>query len=68
MPSVTELTAYSSSVTSSPMIRSTALKQASTGPVPVAASWKISPVGPMTRTVAVGISWLPQETCTWSRR
>ena len=35
--------------------------------MPVAASVTTFPSGPVIVTVAVGTSWLPQETWTWSR-
>ena len=50
-----------------PTMRLMALYTASTGPVPSAASAWMLPSGPMSRTVAVGVAWSPQVTCTKSR-
>ncbi len=53
-PWVTPRTANSRRLAWTPVTRSNALKIASTGPSPIAASWTTSPSGLRTRTVAVG--------------
>ena len=54
LPWVTLRTTNSWRLAWTPVTRSTALKMASTGPSPIAASWTISPSGRRIATVAVG--------------
>ena len=63
LPAVTPRTENSLRLAAIPVTRSTALKIASTGPSPMAASWTIWPSGRRMQTVAVGRTPVPAVVC-----
>mmetsp|Transcript_6387 Transcript_6387/g.16171 ORF Transcript_6387/g.16171 Transcript_6387/m.16171 type:complete len:260 (-) Transcript_6387:1062-1841(-) len=63
IPSLTDDNWYDSSSTDTPMMESIALYTASTGPVPVDATYRSTMSGPINFTVAVGMPDIPVETC-----
>jgi hypothetical protein len=63
LPAVTPRTANSRRLAVIPVTRSTALKIASTGPSPMAASCTSWPSGRRMQTVAVGVTLVPAVVC-----